>query len=267
MTDRWSAPVGRPVPDDALFLQAAFGPTGDAIAVWQIRGRRQSTIHAARYHAATNSWGPIRTISAPAEEGGPSRPSEADGRPQVASGPTGDAIAVWQRPADGATLVQAAHYEASSDRWGDVDDIAGNGAETGLGPAPQVAKGAGGKAIAIWAAVVNGRNAIQAAVYGNACRGRLATHVGTAGNDVLRGTSGADVFDAGAGRDRIFGLRGNDRVCAGPGADIVRGGPGNDSMFGDAGADLLDGNAGRRDRADGGTGADRCIRVFARRSC
>ncbi len=284
-TRNWGAPVGRPVPDGALFVEAAFGPSGAAIAVWQIRGQRQSGIQAARYDAATNQWGAVRSISAPEEAGNPLRPGETDGFPQVASGPTGDAIAVWQRQTGAATLIQAARYDVAARRWGDVRDLAASGTTTGLGPAPRVAVGAGQKAIAIWTALINGRRAIQAAVYANQCRGRQATHVGTDGNNVLRGTNGADVFDAGGGNDRIIGLRGNDRVCAGPGRDVVNAGPGDDIVFADPGNDvarggagddrllgnngndLLDGGAGRRDVANGGDGLDRCIRVLIRRSC
>ncbi|NUT50381.1 MAG: calcium-binding protein, partial [Saccharothrix sp.] len=47
------------------------------------------------------------------------------------------------------------------------------------------------------------------------CNGLAATHVGTAGDDVLFGTNGADVFVTLAGDDVVFGLNGNDTVCLG----------------------------------------------------
>lgn len=70
------------------------------------------------------------------------------------------------------------------------------------------------------------------------CEGKVATIVGTSGDDVLRGTPRGDVIVAGAGNDRIYGMGGNDLICAGPGADFVDGGGGVDSVFGGGGADV-----------------------------
>ncbi len=88
-----------------------------------------------------------------------------------------------------------------------------------------------------------------------ACAGRSATIVGTAGRDVLRGTPRPDVIVALAGADVVKGAGGDDVVCAGGGADRVRGGAGNDRLAGGRGRDLLLGGAGR-DRLIGGPGAD-----------
>ena len=116
------------------------------------------------------------------------------------------------------------------------------------------------------------------------CGGKIATIVGTAGNDVLVGTPGNDVIVGLGGNDRIRGGGGRDVICAGagrdsvsggPGADRIAGGPGNDKLFGDSGADELSGDSGSdflsggsgrdtlngdsgRDRLNGGSGADRC---------
>ncbi|MBI4171863.1 MAG: S8 family serine peptidase, partial [Actinobacteria bacterium] len=59
-----------------------------------------------------------------------------------------------------------------------------------------------------------------------------ATHIGTAGADVLTGTAGADV---------ITGLAGNDQIDGGDGDDAICGGLGNDQLTGKAGNDTLDG--------------------------
>jgi Ca2+-binding RTX toxin-like protein len=64
------------------------------------------------------------------------------------------------------------------------------------------------------------------------CHGRLATIVGTPGNDHLVGTPGDDVIVAGTGWDTIE---------AGAGDDVVCGDKGGDKLFGGLGADLLDG--------------------------
>ena len=79
------------------------------------------------------------------------------------------------------------------------------------------------------------------------CDGKVATKVGTPGNDVIRGTARNDV---------IAGLGGNDIILGGGGNDIICGGPGNDRLTGNAGHDKLIGEGGR-DRLFGGTGVDR----------
>lgn len=91
-----------------------------------------------------------------------------------------------------------------------------------------------------------------------------ATHVGTAGNDVMVGTAGNDVIDAGAGTDTVLGLGGDDTVCGGDGNDKLKGGAGNDLLIGGTGADVLKGGGGARDLCKGGQGFDRaskCERV------
>jgi hypothetical protein len=80
------------------------------------------------------------------------------------------------------------------------------------------------------------------------CGNRIATVVGTAGRDVLRGSRGPDVIATGPGRDVVRGGRGADRICAGAGRDVIRGGPGRDRLVGGPGAD----------RIQGGPGSDRC---------
>ena len=90
---------------------------------------------------------------------------------------------------------------------------------------------------------------------GYKCKGKLATIVGTNGNDVLSGTSGADVIVGFRGKDVINSGGGNDIVCAGGGADEVDGGAGNDKIFGQGGPDELSGGDGK-DRIKGGGGND-----------
>ncbi len=76
------------------------------------------------------------------------------------------------------------------------------------------------------------------------CNGRLATKLGTVGNDVIVGTPGDDVIVAREGDDVILGLGGNDTICAGAGNDQVYAGAGNDGVLGEDGNDLLRGGAG-----------------------
>jgi Ca2+-binding RTX toxin-like protein len=87
------------------------------------------------------------------------------------------------------------------------------------------------------------------------CAGRLATDVGTAGDDVIAGTPGDDVIVAGDGNDVILGLGGDDVICAGTGNDQVYAGTGDDRVLGEAGNDLLRGGAGN-DELFGQAGSD-----------
>jgi hypothetical protein len=87
------------------------------------------------------------------------------------------------------------------------------------------------------------------------CRGKTATHFGTASDDVLAGTSAGDVILAGDGDDQVSGLGGNDTICAGDGDDRVNGGGGKDVIAGEDGNDNLKG-AGGNDRLLGGPGSD-----------
>jgi len=87
------------------------------------------------------------------------------------------------------------------------------------------------------------------------CNGRVATIVGTPGDDVLVGTQGPDVIVGLGGNDTIRGRRGNDIICGGAGNDTLRGNLGDDSIFGDAGDDRIFGNRGN-DVLRGGQGVD-----------
>jgi hypothetical protein len=93
------------------------------------------------------------------------------------------------------------------------------------------------------------------------CGNRIATVLGTAGRDVLRGGDGSDVIATGPGRDRVVGGRGNDRICTGAGRDAISGGPGRDRLVGGRAADRIKGGPGR-DRCPG-AGRDDRIRSCA----
>jgi Ca2+-binding RTX toxin-like protein len=119
------------------------------------------------------------------------------------------------------------------------------------------------------------------------CFGRVATIVGTVGNDqypdAVNGTTGSDVVHALAGHDNVYAVAleddqtqevGDDYICAGSGNDDpvdggggndhIAGGPGSDSLFGNEGNDTILGGYGideieshdGRDVVDGGPGGD-----------
>jgi hypothetical protein len=88
-----------------------------------------------------------------------------------------------------------------------------------------------------------------------ACEGKVPTHLGTGGVDMITGTAGDDVIVALGGRDLIDGAGGDDLICAGEGDDLVAGGDGDDVLSGESGDDTLRGGAGN-DTLRGGAGAD-----------
>ncbi|MGH8952790.1 MAG: choice-of-anchor Q domain-containing protein [Acidimicrobiia bacterium] len=96
------------------------------------------------------------------------------------------------------------------------------------------------------------------------CRGRLATIVGTPGDDVLNGTSPNDVIVGRGGNDIINGGSGNDVICSGDGNDTIDGGSGNDTIDAGSGNNHIDGGSGNEaifsgagdDIIDGGSGTD-----------
>lgn len=90
------------------------------------------------------------------------------------------------------------------------------------------------------------------------CAGRVATIVGTRGDDVLRGTKERDVIAGLTGDDRILGGRGNDLVCGHDGKDDLQGRGGRDRLLGGAGADRFEGGPGN-DRLQGGAGPDLAV--------
>ena len=67
---------------------------------------------------------------------------------------------------------------------------------------------------------------------GETCDGRPATHVGTPGNDILRGTNDDDVMVGLDGNDTFYGFFGNDIICGDGGSDDLFGYEGDDRLFG-----------------------------------
>lgn len=89
----------------------------------------------------------------------------------------------------------------------------------------------------------------------NTCVSDVATVIGTARSDSLRGTRGDDVIVGLAGRDVIRGRGGDDLICSGRRIDWVVGGRGADRIRARGGADFASGGLGK-DRIGGGAGRD-----------
>ncbi len=87
------------------------------------------------------------------------------------------------------------------------------------------------------------------------CNGKIATIIGTQGDDDLVGTPDADIIVGLGGNDRITGAGGDDLICGGDGNDDLLGQTGDDLLIGDAGNDVLDGGEGE-DFCDGVAGID-----------
>jgi Ca2+-binding RTX toxin-like protein len=90
------------------------------------------------------------------------------------------------------------------------------------------------------------------------CQGKVATVVGTEGNDVRTGTAHKDVIVGLGGNDKLSGLAGSDLVCGGPGKDTLKGGKANDKLYGQKGKDTLKGGPGN-DTLKGGAGKDKQV--------
>ncbi len=88
------------------------------------------------------------------------------------------------------------------------------------------------------------------------CKGKPATHVGTPGDDLIKGTNGPDVIAGLGGDDKIKGFGGKDLICGGDGADIIKGANRADRLFGENGHDRIFGGAGK-DSLRGGSGKDK----------
>lgn len=100
---------------------------------------------------------------------------------------------------------------------------------------------------------------------GATCKGKLATIVGTDGNDVRTGSPGPDVIAGLGGNDTLSGLAGDDVICGGPGKDTLKGGKGKDTLLGQAGKDTLNGGGGQ-DFCKGGKSRDTASKCEVKKS-
>jgi len=122
----------------ALVPQVAMDPSGDAVAVWQHFDGTRFNIWANRY--------------APDEGWGRAEPIETDDvgdatAPQVAVGPTGIAIVVWQQSDGMRDNIWSKRYTPSQG-WGTPQPVETD--NSGEAEAPQIAVDAEGNGVAVW---------------------------------------------------------------------------------------------------------------------
>ena len=101
----------------------------------------------------------------------------------------------------------------------------------------------------------SGKIVTHTAVCKPTCKGHIATIIGTAGNDTIKGTAGRDVIVGLGGDDIIHAGSGNDVICGGYGDDKLYPGGGDDKVYGGLGNDTISTSSGK-DRYDGGHGTD-----------
>ncbi len=134
----WSAPASLSAPGrDAREAQVAVDDAGFAVAIWS-RNNGSRTVIQASFSSPAGGW------SAPVDLSDPEWSAEA---PQVAVGPTGEAVAVWSRYDGTHDRIQAATGSPGG-AWSAPADLSAVGRNA---TEPQVAVDAGGGAVALWA--------------------------------------------------------------------------------------------------------------------
>jgi hypothetical protein len=145
--------------------RVAFDANGDAVVVWG-----PGTVQVAVRPAASGIWrAPVHV----------SRVSGYATNPEVAVGANGDVAIVWAE-LSGGTSILAAEGSAARDRWGapvQLDEWSYHSpppprcrggscaaVKARVGPSPQVALSAGGKAVAVWESQRSEADAINAAL-------------------------------------------------------------------------------------------------------
>jgi hypothetical protein len=149
----WGAATDLSAPgQNAKDPQLRVGAGGQAIAVWRRYDGSDYRIQAAE-RAPSGSWSPPVDLSAP---------GESAEEPEIAVGPQGTAVAVWQRSNGTNTIVQAA-VRPPGGPWGAAADLSSSGDDASE---PTVAVLANGEAIALWRRFDGSENLIE----GSACQ-------------------------------------------------------------------------------------------------
>jgi hypothetical protein len=160
----WKAPTMlSPESQGAGRPQLAVDPQGDEVAVWEAVEAHERTIQASYRPATSRVWNSPMPLSLawPPYRGG--------GEPSVAMDSRGDAVATWERLAEGSWTIEAAVRPAGEGAWQAPTPISGafqqpavSGGALLLGV--RVAVDAQGDAVAVWEHYMRDNWFIEAAV-------------------------------------------------------------------------------------------------------
>lgn len=127
--------------ENARDPQISINVAGNAVAVWrQVTTLGRASIFAARYDAATKTWGAATLLET--DDTGEAL------APQVAVDASGNATAVWTQSDGTRYSVWSNRYDAATDSWGSPQLL--ETANTGHAYGPQVTTDGSGNAIAVW---------------------------------------------------------------------------------------------------------------------
>lgn len=137
-----AAPTWMPTPDlsapgaDADEQQVAIAPDGEAVAVWK-RAEGTASIIETASRPPGGDWSPPTPLTAPG------RKAE---EPEIAIGPAGEAVAVWEAPVGFVKFVEAS-WRPRGGEWAPATAISAAGHSA---IEPQVAIDEEGEAVAVW---------------------------------------------------------------------------------------------------------------------
>ncbi|MGI9539630.1 MAG: PKD domain-containing protein [Miltoncostaeaceae bacterium] len=134
-SNSWTATADLSAPGQAAVdAQVAVDSSGNAIAVWERFNGAYNVVQAARFDAASGTWGATADLSASGQHGD---------NPSVAFSPSGDAVALWSR----GGIIQSSTFDAGSGTWGAATDIS----VPGLAAVdPRIAFSPSGDALGAW---------------------------------------------------------------------------------------------------------------------
>ncbi len=256
----WSAPADLSgAGQDALGVEVAVDPHGNAAAVWQRSNGPDSAVQAAGFDGA----GPviIPTITGSGNIGAPvtltpliydvwSEPSTTTW--QFGDGRTGKGASVTHAYARAGTYtitITSTDTLALTTTTTHQISISRCTVPTVGNPLTKTLRGTTGSDLILGLA-------------------RPEQILGLAGDDCLRGGDGSDYLHGGSGRDVLSGGKGRDTLIGGTGVDTLKGGFGSDLLVGGPGRDVLNDEAGndtfnarddQRDVVNCGPGLDTAI--------
>lgn len=134
-----------PTPDpsalglDSRYPKVAVDAIGNAVSIWRTDNGKDFVIQGAILTAGSNIWVPTTDLAAP---------GSISNQFEVSVNSSGFAVAVWGRFDGSDDVIQAATLAPGSTVWVPTTDLSASG---NSGDSPDVAVGAAGNAVAVWA--------------------------------------------------------------------------------------------------------------------